>query len=299
MTTQARAIIVTAADEVYFSLVKDLVLSIRNNNFNVGFDLGFLDVGLNEDSRAWLLSQGVQVVAAKVDIEYPGRANWEKKKPGLRALTARLYMRNYFPDYDVYMWMDADIWVQTPEAINSMLAAATVDTQSIYIACELDRCYKTFFENVAVWHIFRDWYQSNYGEQIAGAMTIKPMLNAGVWAMSKISPIWDAWIAIYTSALQKLNEATDKSFMADQLGLNILLYLNKLPHVLMPANFNWMTFYAVPMFDPATGFYVEPAPPYRPISQLHLTRSIKAQVEKLACVGGGEIERPLTYGARR
>jgi len=294
----APAIIVTAADEQYMSLARELVLSIRNLSFAVPFDLGMLDVGLSAESRAWLAAQGVKVVTAKSDIDYPGRDVWEQKKPGFRTLTARLFMRNYFPDYKTYMWIDADIWVQTPDAINCMLAEAA-KSDAIHIACELDRCYKTFFDHAAIWHIFRDWYATNYGDDVAGAMTLKPMLNAGTWAMAHHSPVWEAWQAIYTSALQRLNDATDKSFMADQLGLNMLLYLNKMPHVLLPATFNWITFYALPMFDPASGLYVEPAPPYRPISQLHLTRPIKIQEETIACVGGGEIKRPLTFGHRQ
>ncbi|MBV8549304.1 MAG: hypothetical protein JO126_07605 [Alphaproteobacteria bacterium] len=294
----APAIIVTAGDEQYFTLLADLIQSIRHQTYDLAFDLGVIDVGLSADNKSWLALQGVTVVPARSDIDYPGRTEWEQKKPGFRTLTARLFMRSYFPGYDTYMWMDADVWVQTPDAINCMLKAAA-QSDAIHICCELDRCYKTFFEHAAIWHIFRDWYNANYGEQVGAAMTLKPMLNAGVWAMSKASPVWQAWVDLYTAALQKLNEATDKSFMADQLGLNILLYLQKLPHVIMPATFNWITFYALPMFDPQSGLYVEPAPPYRPISQFHLTRPIKIQSEKIACVGGGEVERPLTFARRQ
>ncbi len=297
MQTPARAILVTASDEPYFPLAQDLILSVRQSRFAVAFDLGCLDLGLSADSRAWLAAHNVKVVTAKSDIEYPARAVWEQKKPGFRSLTARLFMREYFPDYPVYMWIDADIWVQTPDAINTMLASA-YGSPAIHIACELDRCYKTFFDHAAVWHIFRGWYASNFGEEFAAAMTLKPMLNAGAWSMAADSPVWKAWQDIYTSALQRLDDATDKSFMADQLGLNILLYLNKLPHVLMPASFNWLTSYALPMLDPASGMYVEPLPPHRPISQLHLTRQIKDQTETIDFVGGGHIEAALTFRQR-
>lgn len=291
----AKAIIVSAADELYFSLLRDLVASIRHAQFDVAFELGVIDIGLSEESLGWLRQQGVRVEKARSDIAFPGRASWEEKKPGSRTLTARLFMRDYFPDFDVYMWMDSDVWVQTPEAINTMIAAAA-DNQAMHIVCEMDRCYSLFFDSVVIWHIFKDWYTANYGEQVAAAMALKPMLNAGVWTMRKDSPVWQEWIRVYTDALQRLQDLTDKSFMADQLGLNILLYIDKLPHVRMPAYYNWMTFYALPMFDRQAGLYVEPVPPYRPISHLHLTRPVKAQTEELQCVGGGTVSRPLTFG---
>jgi lipopolysaccharide biosynthesis glycosyltransferase len=294
--TKPRAIIVSASDDQYMTLAHDLFASIRAQTFDVEFDLGMLDVGLGDASKQTLAALDVKTVKVKSDIEYPGRENWEKAKPGFRTLTGRLFMREYFPGYDVYMWMDADVWVQTPDAINTMIASAA-KSNAMHLACELDRCYKTFFDSAAIWHIFRDWYTSNYGEQISGAMALKPMLNAGVWAMAKDAPMWSEWIQIYTEALHRLTEATDKSFMADQLGLNILCYLKKIPHVLMPANFNWITFYALPMFDKEKGLYVEPAPPYRPISQFHLTRPIKIQSEKMLCTDGTEVERPLTFSA--
>jgi hypothetical protein len=294
MSSSPRAIIVTAADDQYFTLVEDLIRSIKRFTFPFPLTLGLLDVGLSTDYRQRLVDMGVIIAAAGADIDYPNRSAWEAAKPGFRTLTARLFMRRYFPGHDVYMWMDADVWAQTPEAITTMVTAAA-RSEAIHIACELDRCYHTFFDSAAIWHIFRDWYASNYDEATAAAMTLKPMLNAGVWTMRHDSPVWAAWVDIYESALQRLTSATDKSFMADQLGLNILLYLKKLPHVLMPAYYNWITFYALPMFDPASGLYVEPAPPYRPISQLHLTRPIKTQVEQLLCTDGQTVERDLTF----
>jgi len=292
----AKAIIVSAADEQYFTLVRDLFASIRAHTFKVEFDLAILDVGLSDENRVWLKAHNVRIERAGVDVEFPGRLAWEAHKPGFRALSSKLFMRRYFPGYDVYMWMDADVWVQTPDAINSMLKAAA-ETKAIYIACELDRSYKTFFEHAGIWQVFRDWYKVNYGEPIAAAMTLKPMLNVGVWAMAKDSPVWEEWIQIHSEALQRLTAATDTSFMAEQLGLNILAYIKKVPHVVMPATFNWMTFHALPMLDKKKGVYVEPLPPYAPISQFHLTRPIKEQVETIACTDGTTVQRPLTYRA--
>lgn len=292
-----KSIIISAADDGYFTLSQDLFNSIRALKFKTAFDLGLLDVGLSDANKQWYASQGVKLVPVKSDIDFPLRPQWEKEKPGFRTLTARPYLRDYFPGYDTYMWIDGDVWVQTPDAIDTLLPAAA-ESNAIHMSFEFDRCYSRFFQHAGIWHVYRDWYKANFGDEVANAMTLKPMLNAGVFAMSKNSPVWDGWAQIYTKTLQKQTNVSPASFMADQLGLNVLLYLHNMPYVVLPANFNWLTFFALPKLDRASGLYVEPVPPYRPISQFHLTQQIKEQIEKIACTDGGEIERPLTWRAR-
>ena len=169
---------------------------------------------------------------------------------------------------------------------------------AMFIACELDRCYTGFFENAEIWHKFAGWYQSNFSPDLANAMVLKPMLNAGVFALHAQSPVWDAWRDIYTESLQRVDAINDHAFMADQLGLNILLYLKGMKCVTMPANYNWLTFFALPKLDRATNLLVEPLPPYRPISQIHLTRPQKNVVEKIQCTDGSWVERKLTFSGQ-
>lgn len=280
------------------TLAQDLVSSLRGQKFKTAFDLGLLDVGLSPEGKDWFVNNGVRVEPVKSDIDYPLREKWEAEKPGHRTLAARPFLRTYFPGYDVYVWIDADIWIQTPEAINSLIEAAA-QSSAIHMIVEFDRCYCRFFQHAGLWQIYHDWYKSIFGEDVAVGMTLKPMLNAGVFALSKDSPVWEGWRRIYTEVLQKATLEMPQNFMADQLGLNVILYLQNMPHVAMPAHFNWLTFHALLKFDPGTGLYVEPLPPYRPISQIHLTQPVKEQVERIECLGGGFVERPLTYRARR
>lgn len=292
-----KAIVITAADDQYFTLAQDWLASLRALNFAHPFDLGMLDVGLSAENRAYFEERGVRVKSVGVDIEYPGRAEWERQKPGLRTLTARPSLRRYFSDYDVYIWVDTDMWMQTPDVINDLIPAVA-ESPAIHLACELDRCYGTFFQHAAIWQIFRNWYAEAFGEHVANLMTLKPMLNAGLFAMNKDSVGWDAWHQLYSESLQKFSEPTDKGFMVDQLGLNFLIYTQKIPVTILPANYNWLTFYALPKFDPQRGMYVEPLPPYQPIANLHLTQKIKEQVEHVQCLDGRFLDVPLTYRDR-
>jgi lipopolysaccharide biosynthesis glycosyltransferase len=292
-----KTIVISACDQMYVYLANDLFASLRNVKFKNAFDVGLLDVGLDDNNRRYFESLGVRVIKAEADIDYPSREHWESKRPGIRTLTARPFLRRYFPGYDLYIWLDADVWVQTPDAIDTIIIEAQ-KSQAIFIAPELDRCYSPFFESVLIWEKYASWYQTNFPQQTAAAMTLKPMLNAGVFALLAQSPIWDAWRDMYTEALQRTSEFNDHTFMADQLGLNILLYLKGMKFSAMPAAFNWLTIFALPKLDRETNMLVEPLPPYRPISQIHLTRPQKNVVEKIQCTDGSWTERKLTFSGR-
>ena len=295
--SQPKIIVITAADALYSPLAHDTLASVRALNFTYPIELGLLDVGLAIEQRIHFEAQGVHIAAVQSDISFPAREMWEAKKPAIRTLTARPFLWRYFPSYDIYIWLDADVWVQTPEAINSMIAAC-MQSDAICIAAELDRCYRPFFENAQIWSTFSEWYNACFPEAIMQYMALKPMLNAGVFAMNKNSPLWDAWAQIYSEALQATNDLNEKTFMTDQLGLNILLYMKEMPCIVMPASFNWLTYYALPTLDTETGLYVEPQIPHRPISQFHLTRPNKIAVEHIQCVNGESVDRSLTYSAR-
>ena len=135
-----RNIVITAANDLYMPLALGLLRSLGALGFSIPFDIGVLDVGLGEDSKAQLSALGARIVPAGVDIDYPDRIDWEQKMPGFRSMTARPFLRDYFPGYDVYLWMDGDTWAQTPEAIDTMLAGASAD-EAVYIASEIDRDY--------------------------------------------------------------------------------------------------------------------------------------------------------------
>jgi hypothetical protein len=297
MANSPKTIVITASDAFYAPLVNDLFHSIRSLKFAAPFDLGLLDVGLG-DKRPYFEQQELKLAMAEVDIDFPNRAHWESLRPGLRALTASPYLRRYFPGYDLYIWIDADIWVQTPEAIDTLITSAG-QSPAMFIASEFDRCYPAYFQGAEVWHKFVSWYQANFVHEIVAAMTLKPMLNVGFFGLSKDSPVWDAWGQLYAEALTRTSDLNEKSFMAHQLALNVALYVKNIPYVVLPASFNWLTYFALPQFDPATGMYVEPLPPHHPISQIHLTRANKTGVEKIQCLDGTVIERQLTFDARK
>ena len=292
------SIIVTAANDLYFSLASDLIQSLlrfKNTHGRV-FDIGILDVGLTDGQREELSAGGFLVKKAGIDIEYRGREAWEKEMPFIRAMTARPFLPNYFPEYKTYMWLDADTWLQTAEILDEVLPRAAKD-DAIYIAAEFDRDYRQLFANAALWQVHFDWYKAIFPPTTANNMSLRPMLNSGVFAMSNHSPVWNLWRETYSSILQNIPTISPNYFMADQLSLNVAVYLNKLPMHILPTEYNWNSLLRLPSFDKKKKMYVRPSLPHTVLSVLHLAGDTKAKRHKIPTTDNNEMESLLTYAA--
>jgi len=117
-----RILIVSGADEAYFSLLDELISSVRRWEQLRVVDIGCFDVGLTPSSRAALAPRVARIV--EPDWHLPLDGALRAAAPGLRALTARPFVPQYFPGYDIYIWLDADTWVQFPFAIDWLVGAA-------------------------------------------------------------------------------------------------------------------------------------------------------------------------------
>lgn len=291
-----KPIIVTATDNTYLPLALDLLRSIRRLKTSFAFDIGVLDLGLSEASKNALAPFDVSLKSPGIDIDYPGRVAWEQKAPFYRAMTSRPYLRDYFPGYSSYMWMDGDSWAQNAQAFETMLPAAAGD-DAIYIASEIDRDYLPYFHSAQPWEYHLKWYKANFPDNIIQSFFPRPMLNTGVMALSPTSPVWNAWAETFKSCLQNIPELGRENFMSEQLSLNVALHINSLPYKIMPAEFNWLTLYALPMIDSASGHYVRPTVPRTEISVLHITHNGKLRPQDLPTNEGKVIPRVLTFDA--
>ncbi|MDR3425380.1 MAG: hypothetical protein P4M13_09990 [Alphaproteobacteria bacterium] len=290
--TAPRNIVITAANDPYLPLALGLLRSLRAHKFSLPFAIGVLDVGLGDSAKAQVAALGAVIVPARVDIDYPGRVEWERQMPGFRAMTARPFLRDYFPGYDVYMWMDADAWAQTPEAVDVMLDGAEAE-DALFIASEIDRDYRPYFLSSQPWDYHLKWYRANFPAETVAAIFPRPMLSDAVFALRATSKVWAAWAEVYAVCLQRVEKMTRQQFMGDQLSLNIAVYTQGFPLRIMPAEFNWLSLYALPMIDADTGLFVRPTPPRTVISVMHLTHEKKMRSFDLATTRGGTVECSL------
>lgn len=289
-------IVITAANEKYRPLLLDLLNSLQKQRGALPFDIGVLDVGMSAATQQEIAaSYGAIVKPAEADIEYPGRIKWEAEAFYYRTLTARPYLPRYFPGYQAYMWIDADAWVQTAEAMLVMLKGAASEP-AIYMVPELDRDYLPSSQHRLMQSV--TWCKSFYGDDIANQMMGLPTLNAGVFAMRADCPVWEAWGALLTHSLRRYPEITRSHFMMDQVALNIAIFAGKYPLRPMPTEFNWLPILSIPVFDEATHDFWRPTPPrHAPISIIHLADDHKDGPMDFLTTTGEKRRRPLTFAA--
>lgn len=256
-----KAIIVTAADKAYFNLLWGLVRSIRDKPEGRDAEVGFIDVGLMPSQRDWMARQGVKIADGRWDF---GAAIETDKLPRhLQALTCRAYLPQYFPGFDVYLWLDTDTWVQVWECLEWYLRAAAGG--ALAITPEVDRTYASLFGLAKAHQDARlERWTTAFGPEVAEEYYRAPSFNAGVFALAAESPVFDRFRQHLDTAL-----TNGLTMFADQIALNRAAF-DLGGAVLLPAYCNWMCLYSEPRFDDRRGVFVEPAPPFQTLGILHL-----------------------------
>ena len=102
-------VIVSLADANYFPLLEELVDSIKRFKESESVAICILDAGLTEDQKNKLSNKVDEIKSAEWDIEVPN--NKVKGKEWLKSQVSRAFLPNYFPDYEKYLWIDCDAWV--------------------------------------------------------------------------------------------------------------------------------------------------------------------------------------------
>ncbi len=113
-----RVIVVTGCDANHFELATDLLTSLRDQRGR-DITIGFIHVG-NEPLPAEIAAMADHVVHV-ADDEFPVE---QKKGFRLAYLGVKPRMPEFFPNYDVYVWLDGDTWVQNGVGIDQLLQAA-------------------------------------------------------------------------------------------------------------------------------------------------------------------------------
>jgi hypothetical protein len=185
-----RIAIVTAADAGYSHLAMDLIQSVTAHA-PFEFRMFCMDVGLDEASKALLSGGGAEIV--QVGWDYPGHFPGE----WFKALSARPHIPRYIRGFDLYIWLDADCWVQEGLGLQDLVEAALKNSvaaiSSIYpgyrqIVSEAPNSrgltYPQFY-----YYLF-----SQLLEPVAAAALFqRPYLNCGVFAAQADSPLWPSW----------------------------------------------------------------------------------------------------------
>lgn len=283
-------LIVSGADTGYFPLLQDLVLSVRAHRASV--PIGVLDLGLAPEQRAWLAERVEHVVHPDWDLEFPGR---ERAPESFKAQVARPFLPRHFPDYEMYLWIDADAWLQDWRAVELYLVAA--GRSQLAIVPEIDRAYKRHYKRPKLFGRTLAWknYREAFGWRAADRLGRNPMVNCGVFALHRDAPHWQVWRRLITQVLQRT-----RFFYAEQTALNYAIFAERLPANFLPSYCNWLVGDAAPAFDARRGLFVEPYAPHEIIGVMHLAGpEQKTRRFGLRRLDGGTVETPLRYSATR
>ena len=108
-------VIVSLADSNYFELLNELIDSIQKFEQSKSVAICILDAGLTNEQKNILLSKVDEIKNAEWDIEVPGFK--VRGKEWLKSQVSRAFIPKYFPNYNKYLWIDCDAWVQEWSAI--------------------------------------------------------------------------------------------------------------------------------------------------------------------------------------
>jgi hypothetical protein len=282
-------IIITAADTKFFELVQGTLLSIRDKPQGKQIAIGFLDLGCTAEEIKWL-QEYVDIIKQPCwDFEFPSR---EQSPEYLKGLLARPFLRQYFPNFDVYLWIDADAWVQDWYAIELFIQGA--ERKGLAIAPELDRASCCLYGGQIGLGSFKSaHYRNFFGNSVAEKLCTYPMLNAGVFALHHDAPHWSIWEDLLRQGLQNC-----ANVLTDQFALNFAVYEHALfaQTELLPAWCNWLFLMGLPILDCNNFYLAEPYLPHTPIGILHLAGGFKqCEQLRLSTTTGGIVTVNIRY----
>ncbi|MEG5196903.1 MULTISPECIES: glycosyltransferase [unclassified Microcoleus] len=280
-------IIITAADANYFELVRGTILSVREKSEGANIAIGFFDLGCTPEQLQWLETQVNFIQKPDWDFDFPGK---NEAPEHLKGLLVRPCLRKYFPNFDIYIWIDADAWVQDWRAIDLLTKGAA--RRGLAIVPEVHRAsLQQYGQLPHFWQWVHQQYTANFGQEIADKFYSYPILNAGVFALRKDALHWEIWA-------EKLNEGLQSSgcVMTDQFALNLAVYSGELFNLteMLPAWCNWI-FNGFPVWDKQRGCFVEPYLPQEAIGILHLAGRQDFDRIKLMATDGDILEMSVRY----
>ena len=291
-------IIVSSADSKYFFLLKELFLSLDKSGILSDYQFSILDTGLTEEQRIFFLDNSVIIKEAIWNTSVPkfkilGRDN-------LKTQVARAYLPDYFEDYKLYIWLDADMWLNDIKSFNLYEKGAF--NNKLTIVPQSDRAY---VKNANVEWLFgfpkkiKTINYKNISKSISKSLGRKyafhSTLNAGAFAINDNVNIWKCFQKNIKLAAKK-----GRIFGTDQVALALSIYEDGLPSEFLPAYCNWMCEFNMPKFDSEKGQFVEPYIPNHPIALVHLAGLDDIRLDKnilsdVKTLDGLQIKKSLRF----
>jgi len=292
--------IISLADSNYFELLNELVDSIKSFDQSKDLAICIMDAGLKKDQIEILEKKVDQIKKAEWDIEVSDSK--VKGREWLKSQVSRAFLPKYFPGYEKYIWIDADAWVNSWNAIELYIKGC--ENKKLAIATSADRSYGRVLR--AEWVLgsfariksqnYKHAKSSGFSEKIAREVALKPHLNIGVFSLEKDAPHWEVWQKNLKKAL-----SSGRIWGSEQIAMNITIYSDNLDVEILPAYCNWTLIEAI-KYDKKNNTFVEPYLPNHEIGIIHFAgknndqiRNNKNFISKIKTLDGNTIDKSLRF----
>jgi len=265
--------IVSLADSNYFPLLDELIDSIKRFEERKDTAICILDAGLSEEQKNKLSSKVDEIKSAEWDIKVP--ESKIKGREWLKSQVSRAFLPKYFPNYEKYLWIDCDAWVNDWKTIDLYFKACEDSklgiTQTIGPGYKITSKVDWVFGKLAIIKSqnFKHAIKSKINLEKARKLAFAPHINIGVFSLEKNSKSWEIW----QNNLRETLKGGD-IFGSEQLAMNISVYYDNIETEFLPLNCNWITSNLLPKFDEANNTFVEPYLPNYKIGIMHLAAGI-------------------------
>ena len=266
-------VIVSLADANYFPLLEELIDSIKRFKESKDVAICILDVGLTDEQKKILLNKVDEIKLAEWDIEVP--QSKVKSRDWLKSQVSRAFLPKYFPNYEKYLWIDSDAWVNDWNCIELYFKACEYGklgiTQTLGPGYKITSKVNWLIGKFAIIKSqnFKHAVKSKIGYNKARKLAFAPHINIGVFSLEKNSEVWKTW--------QKNLEKTLKAgniFGSEGLAINMSVYIDDVDTEYLPLNCNWITSNLLPKYDEQQKTFVEPYLPNYKIGIMHLAAGI-------------------------
>jgi hypothetical protein len=260
-----------ACDSNYFPLLKGTVLSLEALGI-VGdeISLHLADIGCSPEDLAWAAEHRINVVPFRVADHY----NFGADAPDNQRYAGLLYrgvIPRLFPGHDVYVHIDADIWIQTTAGVMDYInIAAAMPDKAVVTPCRHYSYMSEYRDDPGNRQAMYRGYANLYGADVANVFCTRPVISAGMVAAHRSHRIWTQWRDHLEVNYSKRPVVDADQGGAEQMTLNYLLQTD-LDFVPLEGSFNYNCHVGFPLRLKGNGLVSVGFPPYPTINVIHLT----------------------------
>ena len=266
-------VIVSLANSDYFELLNELIDSIKRFDESKNVAICVLDAGLKQDQKNILIKKVDEIKSAEWDIDVS--AFKVIGKEWLKSQVSRAFLPKYFPNYEKYLWIDCDAWVNDWKTIELYFKACENGklgiTQTFSPGYKIMSKVRWLFGKIAIIKSqnFKHAISSKIDLNKARKLAFVPHINIGVFSMQYNSPCWKSWQHNLATTLK-----SGKIFGSEGLAINMSVYIDNIETEFLPLNCNWIASNLLPKYDDKKQTFVEPYLPNYKIGIMHLAAGI-------------------------